>query len=204
MRTIPALILAGGQSSRMGREKALVKLKRKPLIEHVIERLEPQVSDIVINTGNPDISALFPNAISIKDLGNQSNGPLSGILAGMVYFLRKDIPHFITVSVDCPFLPNNLVASLSSAINTEKAIVIARSSKGDHPTIALWPSALAPELTEFLDRSDNFSIRRFLENQDLCEVEFKSESHGAKSIDPFFNVNTEQDLEVAENFIAES
>lgn len=204
MRTVPALILAGGQSSRMGREKALVKLNGKPLIEHVVERLEPQVSDIVINTGNSDITALFPNAISIKDLGNRSSGPLSGVLAGMEYFRSKGIPHFLTVSVDCPFLPNNLIASLSATINTENAIAIARSKKGDHPTIGLWPSALAPELAEFLDRSDNFSIRRFLENKNLCEVEFKSETHRAKSIDPFFNVNTEQDLEVAANFITGS
>lgn len=204
MRTVPALILAGGQSSRMGREKALVKLNGKPLIEHVVERLEPQVSDIVINTGNSAITALYPEATSIKDLGNRSSGPLSGILAGMEYFRSRDIPHFLTVSVDCPFLPKNLVAYLSAATNTGKAIAIAHSKTGDHPTIGLWPSAIAPELTEFLDRSDNFSIRRFLANQDRRAVEFEPETHGAKSIDPFFNVNTEQDLEVAENFIAVS
>ena len=186
----------------MGREKALVHLNGKPLIDHVIERLEPQVSDIVINTSNPDITARLPNAASIQDLGNRSHGPLSGILAGMEYFLSTGVPNFLTVSVDCPFLPINLVSRLCSAIDAEKRTVIGRSAQGNHPTIGLWPSALAPQLSEFLEQSENFSIRRFFANQDLCEVEFGQETHGTKSIDPFFNVNVAYDLEVAANFLS--
>ena len=116
---IEGVILAGGESKRMGTNKSLIKLNTKPLIEHVYDRLIEQVSHISINTNQP--IKIFPKNIQFNDRILNKTGPLAGIQAGL-FHAKKNWVQFCPN--DCPFLPINLVEKLSIYIKDKGPTII--------------------------------------------------------------------------------
>jgi molybdopterin-guanine dinucleotide biosynthesis protein A len=198
---IPALILAGGASSRMGSDKSLVTLDGQRLIDRVVAKLQSQTTKIVINSQSA-ISGLG-DLTMLPDVTGAQYGPLSGILTGMSHFTGvKDVTHFLSVSVDCPFLPDDLIERLSQHVQQGNEIAIASSGQRHHPTIGLWPVALRDQLTTWLTSTPNYSINAFL---DLCRVKrasFPMVEMDIGEIDPFFNINRPEDLVLAESYLA--
>lgn len=197
----PALILAGGMSSRMGFDKTHAVLKGRPLHAHVKDCLAHQVSKIVINSNDPQSSSHFQQTPVVADTIGQSFGPLSGIIRGMDYFSQEPDGYFLTASVDCPFLPNDLVEKLSAAIERKQDIAIARSNGRDHPTIALWPVKMRDTLGVWLAQTQRYSVMAFLDTCTVRKVEFPNTFAGHQEIDPFFNINNLQDLQRAQELI---
>lgn len=197
MSDIAGVVLAGGRSSRMGRDKAGVTLGGKSLLDHVLSRLSPQTTRIAINAdaaeghGLPVISDRIPGKA----------GPMAGIHAAMVYAAGLPATHVVTVSVDSPFFPVDLVSRLAGALVHPDQIAIAASEGRSHQVFGLWPTALADDLEEWVRLDDKRRVRDFLLRHDVTEVPFPLHPTRASLLDPFFNINTPDDLMEAERWL---
>ena len=197
---IPGLVLAGGLSRRMGSNKAMVQLGDAPLISHVISRITPQVSDVTINAANGWAESF--GLPLLPDTLNGHAGPLAGILAGMRHFQHRGdaASHFLTAPADSPFFPDDLVARLCEHLS-DNAIVIAASSGQLHPVFALWPLALADDLEAWLKNDANRRIRAYLARHVTLGVAFPPLETAKGSLDPFFNINTPDELALARSYL---
>lgn len=196
---IPGLILAGGQSRRMGNDKTRLYLGDKPLIHHVIDRLKPQASPLMI-AGPADLTA-FTGLTAIGDARPGFAGPLAGILAGLrhVSTIQPQATHILTAPADTPFLPHDLVEKLAEKAGPRPAI--ARSGSRLHPVCALWPVALAASLDLWLDGERHPRLMDFV-GETGCEiVDFSFGSGTGSDLDPFLNVNTPEEFEAAKSFL---
>lgn len=196
---IPGVVLAGGRSSRMGRDKAAVALAGRTLMDRVIEQLAPQVTTVAVNADQPpeNCSRLF-----IPDIVPGKAGPMAGIHSAMAYGATlPGVTHVVTVSVDSPFFPSDLVDWLAGAIDKPKKIAIAASESRSHPVFGLWPVALAAELETWIATDEKRRVRDFLLRHDVAVVTFPLRPTRASLLDPFFNVNTPDDLVEAERWM---
>ena len=187
---ICGVILSGGQSSRMGAEKALLSLAGKPLIAHVAERLAPQVMLLAINAnGDPArFAALGLPIIPDRDGGTASAGPLSGILAGLAFAQRAGAGWMVTAAADMPFLPYDLVARLAAAADAGTLVCLAQGGAGMEPLCALWRAdALAPLEAAFA--KGERAIRRA-----ALALPHRIAPFAPGEPDPFLNLNTPDDL----------
>jgi len=186
---VTGIVLAGGLGRRMGGvDKGLQLLHGKPMVEHVLARLTPQVDEIVINANqNRAAYGRFGHRVAPDEIAGFA-GPLAGLHAGM-----KAASHSLVVTVPCdsPFLPDDLVECLHQARRKMGAgvpLACARSGEWRHPVVGLWPLALREDL------------RKALVKEDLRKIEVWTARHGVaiadwpdQPIDPFFNVNTPED-----------
>ena len=192
------VILAGGLATRMGGgDKGLRHLGGQTLISRVIERLEPQVQALALNAnGDP---ARFDYGLPIlADSIEGFAGPLAGVLAGLDWAAEQGADTIVTAAADTPFFPCDLVPRLLLASEgMAHPLVLAATPdpiRGSvrHPTFGLWPVALRDDLRAALGGG-------------LRKVVIWTEQHGgretlfdASGLDPFFNVNTPEDLARAE------
>jgi molybdopterin-guanine dinucleotide biosynthesis protein A len=179
---IAGVILAGGRGRRMGgADKALIPLRGRPLIAHAIARLSPQVTALAISAnGDPARFAAFGLPV-LADA--DPRGPLSGVLAGLGWAAGHDA--LVTVAVDTPFFPADLVARLAAAGAPAMA-----ASRGDlHPTFALWPLTAAPALQAFLASGAHPRVTDFARSLHAATVAFDDGD--------FSNINTPDDLSAA-------
>ena len=201
--TVVGVILAGGLSRRMGGgDKCLHPLAGRPMLDHVIDRFAPQVSRLALNAnGDPARFAAWPLPV-IPDIIKGHAGPLAGVLTAMAWAKQSSpsVQWVATVAADTPFLPADLVSSLMSAANKESLpLAVARSAGRHHPVFGLWDVGLFADLhmavfTEGVRKVDSWTARHR-----IAEVGFS-----APSGDPFFNVNTPDDLTAAETLLAEN
>ena len=205
------LLLAGGQSRRMsdafaaGRgDKGLLDLSGKPMLGHVIERLTPQAGRLVINAnGDPARFASF-NLPVVPDTIEGYAGPLAGILAGLRWSIvnAPDATHVVSVSTDAPFLPADLVTKLQQGLaNASGSIALAQSGGELHPVIGLWPVALADDLEQAL-RAGTRKVLAWTDRHGTVPVEFPFTHLKGRSVDPFFNANTPEELAEARHLLA--
>lgn len=188
--TLPAVILAGGLSSRMGGgDKVLLDLHGQPLLAHVIARLAPQVGPLAINAnGDPARFARFGLPVLADSLPDFP-GPLAGVLAAMDWAAGLGAASVLTAAGDTPFPPHDLAARLQAAGAQGLALAADRDSAGEarlHPTFGLWPTALREDLRAALAEG----VRR--------PRQWAARHQAGTAIfdgpDPFFNINTPDDL----------
>ncbi|WP_370320803.1 molybdenum cofactor guanylyltransferase MobA [Oricola sp.] len=194
---IAGVILAGGLSRRMGGvDKALAPLGGRPMIAHVLDRLAAQVDTLAINA-NGDKSRFEQLATPVfADVVSGYAGPLAGIHAAMSWAgTNGGVSDVVTAAADTPFFPDDLVARLRQSRTGPDTIAIARSQSGLHPVFALWPVHRAGDLEAWLKRTDTLRVTDWLRENDVAECEFPLREDGT---DPFFNVNTPDDLAEAE------
>lgn len=187
------IVLAGGRSTRMGGgDKAMTVLAGHTLLARAIARLAPQVDALAVSS-----NTLAPGTIGVPVLadGVQTfEGPLAGVHAGLEWAKSQGHTALASVAVDSPFFPGNLVESLSHGDRSR--IIVARSAGRNHPVFALWPIAVLDPLAAFLERAETRKVMAFLTEFGFDSVEFDVEP-----FDPFFNVNTPEDLAEAERLI---
>jgi molybdenum cofactor guanylyltransferase len=202
---VAGVVLAGGLSRRMGGgDKGLRELGVKPLIAHTIERLSGQASPVAINA-NGDIARFAAFGLPvIPDLTGDRPGPLAGVLAGMRW-AEKAAPaarFIVTAACDTPFFPEDMTARfLAAAGNTYPAIVVAGFAGRTHHVFALWPVSLADDLQDAL-ASGARKVGDWIGCHQHFIVEFPPVSLGGATADPFFNLNTPEDLAQAAAFLA--
>lgn len=196
-------ILAGGRSQRMGSDKALMLLRGKPLIAHVIERFRPQVRHLIINAnGDPSRFAQFGLPV-VADHIQGYQGPLAGLHVAMHEATKIGMSHIATVAADTPFLPTDLVSRLiETRQRTNADIVLAASGENIHPVFGLWPVALEENLAAFLSSGEKPKVSVWAKRFSVAEAHFDLSGSGPDfDIDPFFNINTREDLARAEELL---
>jgi molybdenum cofactor guanylyltransferase len=197
---VAGVLLAGGQSRRMGGgDKTLRLLGGQPILAHVIERVRPQVTALALNAnGDPGRFREFGLPVIADSIGGFA-GPLAGILAGLDW-AAEAVPqatHLASFATDAPFLPRDLVARLVASLEGERFELACAASAGRaHPVFALWPVSLRAVLRHAIAREDIRKVDRFTERYRLAMVEF-----AADRVDPFFNANRPEDLEMAERLL---
>lgn len=172
-----------------GADKALVPLAGRPLIAHVLDRLEPQVERVLISAnGDP---ARFAGLACDVLPDAESLGPLSGVLAALLQAKRLGATHVVSTPVDTPFLPGDLVPQLLLAAEASpEGLALATAPDGDHPATALWPVGLAPALAAVLAAGEA-RVTRFTDAHQAARAPFPD----ARA---FLNLNRPEDLAAAE------
>ena len=196
MRVV-GLLLAGGLSRRMGGgDKSLRLLAGRPLLQHVIDRLRPQVETLALNAnGDPARFAQFGLPV-VADNVPDFAGPLAGVLAGLDWAAenRPDCACIVSVATDAPFLPEDLVNRLIDGMQVEGAELSCAVSGGQaHPVIGLWPVRLRDALRHALITEGVRKVDQWTARYGLATVPFAD-----YPIDPFFNANRPEDLDRAE------
>ncbi len=192
---IPAAVLAGGRSSRMQvSDKCLLTLGDDMILAHVVAALRAQVGKILINSNSdPALFRQFDLPV-LPDVLPGRPGPLAGVHTAMLWAQQQGADYVLTAPADTPFLPDDLVTRMAPLISYKRVIVL---SDGEHvhPTIALWPVALAPRLRRDIEKG----VTRM---QQWCRsvgvIELLYPNVGA---DLFFNINTPHDLTRATGYV---
>lgn len=186
---ITGMILAGGLGRRMGGvDKGLVLLHGKPMVEHVAARFAPQVDELLINANqNAQAYAALGYRV-IPDVMAGYAGPLAGLQTGLTEARHELVA---TVPCDSPFLPQNLVTRLHSALQAQDAqLAVAVTFAQPHPVFCLCRRDVLPHLTAFLDNGGR-KIDAWYATLRVAEVNFDDEADG------FMNINTPQELDAA-------
>ena len=196
MRTA-GVILAGGQSSRMGREKAFTDLDGRPLLSHVLERLSAQVDGVAINA-NGDAARFSRYGLPvIPDVVENGNTPLRGLHAALCWADQAGYAGVVTVTSDVPFIPRDLSQRLCDGALSHVSAVAA-SGGLTHFTIGLWRTGLRDDLRHFLVDRGKRRAWEWVAEIDAVVVDWPAEP-----FDPFFNINTPEDLAEARRLAAE-
>ena len=184
MNEVSGIVLAGGRGQRMGGvDKGLQPLHGKPMIEHVLARLAPQVDEIVINANqNLERYRAFDHRVVSDAIGGFA-GPLAGLHAGL-----HAVSHELAVTVPCdsPFLPTDLVSRLKAQLGTND-LAVAKTGDQPHPVFALVRKSVAPNLESFL-KNGGRKIDAWYASLKVVEVSFDDEA------DAFRNINTLEEL----------
>lgn len=197
----PGILLAGGLARRIGGgDKPLREIGGRSILSRVIARLAPQCNGLVLNAnGDPARFKTFGLPV-IADSVDGFAGPLAGILVGMD-FIAKNRPNaqwILTAAADTPFLPRDLAARLHAARRKANAqIAVAASDGRSHHVVALWSIALRKDLHKALTQDHVSRVGEWMARYAPTVVEWP-----AAPYDPFFNVNTPEDMAQAERIAA--
>ncbi|MEM8493736.1 MAG: molybdenum cofactor guanylyltransferase [Pseudomonadota bacterium] len=188
-RSIPVVILAGGSSRRFGSPKGFAEVNGQRLLDRVVEALATQTEAPVVLNADHDGYYGYEAIELVPDIVRGRVGPLAGIHAALQWAGARGYPAVSTVPVDMPFLPHDFLARL----NAQTPPVIGKSDGRAHYVCGLWPTSLATPLREALSTGLR-EVRHWVELCDAQTLVFTSDSLGR---DPFFNVNTPEELSYA-------
>ena len=190
-------ILAGGLARRLaGANKAMLDIGGSTVLTRLIARLSPGVGRMVLNTnGDPGLFAGLGLTVIADSLPDHP-GPLAGILAALEWAAAQGsgTEWVVTVPCDTPFLPTDLAERLHAARIRDGAVLACAASAGrTHPVAALWPVILAPALRQAIVEQGVRKVSRFTDRYSRAIANW-----GTDPVDPFFNVNTAEDLTEAQ------
>ena len=194
---ILSVVLAGGKSKRFGEDKSQVKLEGKILIDYILSEIIDEFNETLI-VANQNINFVQSSKISlIKDF-KEGQGPLGGVLSAMKWIKenKKKYNWISTFPVDTPFFTKKVLKSFYKNIKIDEGkLFFIRSKETRHNIFGLWSVDLMDQLESDLLKGDR-------------KVELWANSMGVKTInieyqniDPFFNINTKEDLEIALNIM---
>jgi molybdenum cofactor guanylyltransferase len=181
---ITGIVLAGGKGTRMGSvDKGLQPLRGKPMVEWVLERLAPQVTEIVINANqNVERYQEYGHGVVSDEIAGFA-GPLAGLHAGLK---ASSHPIVVTVPCDSPFLPADLVSRLHGSLKHHD-LAVAKTGDQPHPVFALMKREVRESLEAFLAQGGR-KIDAWYAALEVVEVRFDDEA------DAFRNINTLEEL----------
>jgi molybdopterin-guanine dinucleotide biosynthesis protein A len=187
MDRVSGIVLAGGQGRRMGGvDKGLLPLRGKPMVAWVLERLAPQVDELIVNANqNLETYARLGYRVVPDAVGGYA-GPLAGLHAGLT---AASHPLVITVPCDSPFLPADLVVRLRKALPSHD-LAVAKTGDQPHPVFSLVRRSVLDHLTQFLSAGGR-KIDAWYASLRVVEVAFDDEA------DAFRNINTREELKDA-------
>ncbi len=201
MTEVVGCILAGGLARRMGGgDKGLIRLGGRLVLDHVLDRLKPQVGQVVLNAnGDPARFEAYDLPV-VPDSVEGFAGPLAGVLAGLEWTRGNTSAEWMaTAATDTPFFPVDFVTRMLAAIEASGGDMACAASHGrHHPVFGLWPVRLADDLRHALVDEDIRKVDVWTARHRLVAVEFACDPH-----DPFFNVNRPEDVQQAERIAAE-
>tara|TARA_B110000014_G_scaffold45121_1_gene29883 strand:- start:304 stop:915 length:612 start_codon:yes stop_codon:yes gene_type:complete len=191
---ILGVILAGGKSRRFGEDKSKIKLGNKTLLEHVIDKVEKEFSELLIISNNQNFSFTSKKIFLVQDFIKGQLGPLIGVLSAMkwIELNKKNYKWIATFPCDTPFFDIKVIEYLKKkSFETKKKLVFLKSAEKRHNIFGLW----SLDLKEILENDINNKTRK---------VEIWADKIGSDIIniekgkfDSFLNINTKDDLEIA-------
>jgi molybdopterin-guanine dinucleotide biosynthesis protein A len=185
--TVTGVILSGGVARRMGCiDKGLVNINGKPMIEYMINKLEPQVSAIMINANRNEIAYQRYGFPVVADDYTGFNGPL----AGMASCLRRvETEYMVTVPCDCPLIPVDLVARLYRDLVAKQAdISVVNDGNRIHPVLVMLKKDMLDSMLAYMNEGRR-KVDTWLSQHALAETDFSDEA------DAFYNINNMEDIE---------
>ena len=200
--SVIGIILAGGLAKRMGGgDKCLLPLAGKTLLQRTIERAQPQVAQLVLNANGSSLRFARTRLPVIADSFANNLGPLAGVHAGLKW-MATHYPQqewLASFASDTPFFPTTLVEQLHQRAQavTSSHVILATSKQQVHPVFALWHVSLFEKIEEQLQTGEVPRLQDFVNAQKPEHVDFAESGY-----DPFFNINTPQDLYKAEPLAA--
>ena len=195
---ILAVVLAGGKSKRFGRDKSQVKLGNKILIDYILSEIIDLYKDILIVTNEP-IKFLNSDKISITSDIKKGLGPLGGVFSAMRWAKdnRKNYKWISTFPIDTPFFKKEHLIKFYKKINLDKSNLFFMKSKNTrHNIFGLWSLELFEKLELALNKGDR-KVELWANEIGVKTIDFEHENNN----DPFFNINTEEDLENAKKIL---
>lgn len=195
--SVVGIILAGGLARRMGGgDKCLLPLAGKTLLQRTIDRAQPQVTQLLLNANGNSLRFARTRLPVVADVFANNLGPLAGIHAGFTWMQAKTpkAEWLISFASDTPFFPANLVEELLASANSSSAkLIVAASKLTQHPVFALWHISLKEEIEAQLETGAVPRLQEWMKAHNPVQVDFNADVY-----DPFFNINTPQDLYAAE------
>ena len=195
---ILAVVLAGGKSKRFGRDKSQVKLGNKILIDYILSEIIDFYKDILIVTNEP-IKFLTSSKISVTNDIKKDLGPLGGVYSAMKWARdnKKDYKWISTFPTDTPFFKKNNLNKFYEKINlNESNLFFIKSKNTRHNIFGLWSLELFEKLEQSLDKGDR-KVEFWANENSVKIIDFEYENNK----DPFFNINTEKDFEIAKKLL---
>jgi molybdenum cofactor guanylyltransferase len=195
---VTVILLAGGQSRRLGGgDKCLISLEKEIILDKILKKILPQNKSIILNAnGDPDRFSKYSFPI-IQDTMDGYLGPLVGILSGMEWVRKnqKNKKYIVSIATDTPFFPYNLVEKLYSTVVARPEKIICASWQGrKNPIFAIWPISLSDDLRKDILLGSR-KIDSWTSKYGVYAINFVSPN------DPFFNINTPEDLELANEMV---
>jgi molybdopterin-guanine dinucleotide biosynthesis protein A len=193
-------ILAGGLARRLGGgDKSLRVVGGRTVLSRLVDRLAPQVSRLILNANDDPQRFGGLGLPVVADSLPDRPGPLAGVLAALEWTAVSEpgIAWVVTVPGDAPFVPRDLVARLQAERLASHATFACAASQGrTHPVIAVWPVSMRDELRSAVAEHGIRRIDRFTQRYPCAVVEWPT-----APVDPFFNVNTPEDLAEADQLV---
>ncbi len=200
---VSGVILAGGRSQRMQCEnKPLLRLDQQTLLHHVIRRAQPQVKSLLLSVNQSfELYAAYGLPMT-TDLLSGHLGPLAGIYSAMQW-VKENRPAskwLASFAADTPFFPTNMVAKLmQELIKTGSQIACVSAKQRLQPTFALYPIDLSDALFKAITQKKVSSLKQWISTHSHCKVVFEQQN-----MDQFFNINTPEDLQQAQQILAQA
>ena len=188
-------ILAGGKSKRMGKDKLFLEINNKKLIEHTIDKVKKYLKEVIIITNQDNEFFSKNNLITVKDCIEGQLGPLVGILTAMKWAKENltKCSWIATFPCDTPFFPESIIRNFIQESEKKESLILCASSHGrKHNIFGLWSLDLYDKLKDDLMNKKVRKVQDWTEKNKIKNLEFEF-----KDYDPFFNINTKEDLEFA-------
>ena len=192
---ILGVVLAGGKSKRFGKDKSIVKLNNKTLLEYTLDKIKSKLNKIIIVSNNK----ILNNYITINDCIDGQLGPLVGVLSSMKWIVKNNYSYdwIITFPCDTPFFNISLIDKFVQVSKLNDSLLyFVKSEEKRHNIFGLWSLKLIETLENDILKNNYRKVEKWAN-----KVGVKTINISYKEFDPFFNINTKEDLEEAEKKI---
>jgi len=188
LSTIPCIIFAGGKSSRMGTNKALLPFgPYKSLISYQVQRLQKVFKEVYISTKDQEVFSGIPAQIIEDTLFPDISAPSTGFIN--IFKRLKDQDCFFVLSVDAPFVSESLISKLLDLRSEKYEAIIVRTPSGIHPLCGIYSKALEKKFKEMIEKKD-YKLKRLLDEANVFYMDVEDEKL-------LSNLNTPQEYKEA-------
>jgi molybdopterin-guanine dinucleotide biosynthesis protein A len=192
------IVLAGGRSSRFGADKALAQLGGHSMLSHIVACAAPQVDELLVSRN--ERAGVDADCILLRDQ-YPGEGPLAGLLAALAYADTHRFSHVASFPCDTPFFPEDIVTRLAGGLTSPSpGFCVARRNGSEQHAFAVWTAdCLRPLEAAFAGGLR--SLKGCAAILAKADVDFHESGNGPGN-DPFFNINSPEDLVIAEQWLA--